>query len=69
MMDSLANSSLDESGREYESVTEQECQLFLKRRFEKQEEKPDEQRIDSDVESCHDQAKVKVYLYLKYFNV
>ena len=68
MMDSSANSSLDESGREFESLTEQECQLYLKRQYEKLEEKTDEQRIDSDVESSHDQAKVNVQIPITDFH-
>ena len=68
MMDSSANSSLDESGREFESLTEQECQLYLKRQYEKLEEKTDEQHIDSDVESSHDQAKVNVQIPITDFH-
>ena len=68
MMDSSATSSLDESGREFESLTEQECQLYLKRQYEKLEEKTDEQRIDSDVESSHDQAKVNVQIPITDFH-
>ena len=64
MMDSSCNSSLDETGREFSSITEQEADLYVDQTFEKrQPEEPaeEQQRIDSDVDTQPPEPKVKKY--------
>ena len=63
MMDSSCNSSLDETGRELSSITEQEEQLYLEQKHHKASsevtQSHEQQRIDSDVDTQPPEPKVK----------
>ena len=62
MMDSSWNSSLDETGREFSSITEQEAELYAHKKLPKgqtEEQAEGQQRIDSDVDTQPPEPKVK----------
>ena len=65
-MDSSWNSSLDETGREFSSITEQEAELYAHKKLPKgqtEEQAEGQQRIDSDVDTQPPEPKVKKKVY------